>query len=115
MENRFHTAVQIASSGLTAAVATCSGVLIGLFAYAGQRDDLSACAKRLLTAALVSVAVALMAALASFLLAYLSELKFIHDETEAHERRWKAAATAFGVSYVGLGLAFVFGGLMIWS
>ncbi len=110
-DHTFATAVELAKVALTSIVTSCSGLLIGLFAYAGQRTDLPAAADFHLLWGVSLSATGLILAILAALLGYLSELAYHNRGNNAPW--WFPAFACALLAVVMLASAMVHGGLML--
>lgn len=108
--DQFHGSIELAKVGLTSIIASSSGLLIGLFAFAGQRG-VSDTIRPFLIAAVSLTGLALLLAITSSIVGYLSQLSF--DNGGENKPLWLPAFVLCCLSVLCLAAAMVSGGLML--
>ncbi|MEN5112853.1 hypothetical protein ABE453_02440 [Brevundimonas diminuta] len=108
--NEFHGSIELAKVALTSIITSCSGLLIGLFAFAGQRG-VSDAYRPFLIAAVSLAGLALLLAISSAVIGYLSQLSF--DNGGENGPFWLPAFILCCTSILALAGAMLCGGMML--
>lgn len=105
------TSVEMAKIGLTGMITSCSGVLIALYAYSSQTKTFEGCDRTYLALSGVFAGLALWFSLLTAFVGYLHEGHFAIGAPV--QFLWWAALVLFFMCWILLGLALLFGGLLL--
>lgn len=110
-DHTFATAVEMAKVALTSIVTSCSGLIIGLFAFAGQRATMTDRAEVHLIWAVGLAACALILSIVGAMFGYLSELAY--HNSDSNMPWWTIAFGTSVAAIFALALALLQGGMML--